>query len=397
MYEKEKVKRSKFKLIMVMLLVVAFALFVALELLGNGNFINTLAGGSEFVETDISLAYDSNSKASFFTYAKKDGFFYATKDGISFIDSSGLESMSRTYNMSNPVMTGEGSVAAVLEKNGNDVYVYNTDGEMYQVKTPYPILNYSVNAMGYVSVILKKDDNYIINVFNDRGNLQSEGSLVYKNKMPIATALSNDGRILAICFLDSSNVEINSYINFYYLNPGEANEYKSQDGLFTFSGDNTDQIIGLIKFMDNNELIAVSDKEISIYQPEKKPVKKAALPLSNKISAISFNTNCFAVAYGAPFLNQPSEKEGFVDIYDLGLSKIGEFKASSGVDYLAFGLNSLIIGEGRKFSAVTDKGGLLWEYTALHDVKQLLFLGNTSKILVAGTTEAIVMKMEKQK
>lgn len=394
-----KVKIGKFNLVMIVLLVAAFILFMVLELMGKSNFVGNSDGVQEFVATDVSVAYDANSKAAFYTYAKKDGFFYATKDGISFINADGSEAMSRTYNIASPVMIGEGSVVAVLEKGGNSIYVYNSEGEMYQVTLPFPILNCSINQTGYVSAILKKDDNYMINVFNNKGILQSEGSLVYKNKIPIATDVSNDGRILAICFLDSSNVEINSFVNFYYLNAGEASEYQNEDGLFAVSGDNSDQIIGIIKFMDNNALVTVSDKEIAVYEPEKKPVKKAVLPLYNKISAVSFgDTNYFALAYGDKIANQPSEnseKEGMVGIYDLSLNKTGEFLADGKVNYLYCGLNSVIIGEDRNFSAVTNGGSLIWKYTSLQDTKQVNFVGSTSKILLAGSTEANIIKITK--
>lgn len=346
---------------------------------------------------EIKINYEANSQADFYTYSKY--IYYCTKDGMQILNSKGESIQNDTFTMTSPYMSYDGNIVAISEKLGNSVYVYDEKGKLYSFNTKLPITSISVNSGGFVSVITKDDNVHYIEVYNTSGAKVSTTVIPVEDGIPISSDISDDNRILAISVVDINDIQIQSKIMFYYTYSEQSSAIESNAELFSsFIKEN--QIVAILKFMNNNNLVAISDMEISFSEVgdsvQNKYSEKGSIKLNNKLDCIDFVENKYVVvAYGDPFINaQSPEEKGMVKWYNLLGSQVNEFKTNKSVTGLYSGYNSTIIGMNRSFKAVNSKGGLIWEYHAIQDVKKILFLNGTDKVLLVTNNEAIIINIK---
>ena len=398
MKEKKGVSGRAVKVVVLVLMAVTLGAGIWMFVMENGALPTAGNTAMVFEETDIVERYDMDSRAQIYTYKDGKGFFIATRDGIRFIASDGREKMSCTYNMTTPRLAGRGGYAGVAEENGMSLYVCNAEGRLYTATTENPILSFSVAANGYAVVITQKDDSYDVVVFNTEGKMSHYGLFVEANVYPVAADVSNDGRILAVSYLDTSGGEMNSRILFSYVNKTEAADYAAANGVFAAVEYNPDRLVGMVRFMENNVLLALSDKDMVCYDAENGARRKWSMDLGNKLDALCVSeAGWFAIAYGSRNPNISGEEPGLCRFYDLNMTVLGEYKAGAKVTQLSAGYNTVLVCCERQYTAVARSGNELWQYDATHDVSQALFMENANKLVLAGSTQTGVIQRVKEK
>ena len=396
MSEERGVNSRIVKIVLLALLAVALIVLLVMYLLDKGALPALDGGTMQFEQTGTIVRYDMDSRAQFHTYKDGGGFFSATKDGIRFIAGDGSEKMNSAYSMASPKLVGKGGVVGVAEPGGLSLYVFDKTGLLYVARPENPILHFSVAANGYACVVTQTGNDYDIFVYNDKGLVSLHGFHADTNVYPVAADVSNDGRILAVSYLDTNGAEINSRIVFSYINKSEAAAYAASNGIYGGSEQNPDRLIGVLRFMEGNQLIAVSDKDIVCYEADNGGRRKWSLTLGNMLDAICLTeSNWFAVAYGSRNPNLPGEEPGLCRFYDLDGSPLGEFNAAGKVTQLSLGFSSAIVGSEHQLTALSQSGNTLWTYAATQDLLQVLFLENTNKVLIAGETQAEVLRRAK--
>lgn len=395
--------KSRTTKILVILTVIGIITLIALEYKDKavtGTAVNILQNAEE-----AKISYEVNSQADFYTYSKY--IYYCTKDGMQILNLKGEQIQNDTFTMTSPYMSYDGRIVGVSEKLGNTVNVYDEKGKLYSVNTKLPITSFSVNKGGFVSIIIKDEEKNVhyIEVYNISGNKISTTMVPIEDGIPIASDVSDDNRILGVSVIDISDIQMKSRVMFYYIYAEQSSTVESSGDLFaSFIKEN--QIVAILKFMNNNNVVAVSDMEICFVEVgnsvgnsvENKHSEKGSIQLKNKLDSIDFLENKYiVVAYGDSFINakQPEEK-GVVKWYNLSGSQINEFKTNKTVTGLYSGYGASIIGMNRNFKAVSNKGGLIWEYNAIQDVKKILFLDNTDNVLLVTNHEAIIINIKKK-
>lgn len=339
--------------------------------------------------------YDVDSHASFYP-SGDDGYFNVTKDGVKYYAANGLEQSANSFNMSSPIVVSENNVVGIFEHKGYWLYVVSNEGEIYSKQLEFPILNIAINSMGYCAVITQDKDVYNLFLYNEKGVPVTTGRIQNANVFPVAMDISNDGKVWAISCVDINGVEINS--NVIYVSPLAEDLLDFKDAIIGSNLDNSDEIISLIKFMDNNKIITVSDKKISCIDAQDSFKRIWSVDLNNKLDHISFDGyKGFSVALGEGIINKPSEKIGTVKYYDLDCNIVWEYKADNKITFLDSGLGSAIIGVGRNFFAVNNKGSCIWVYSPMTDIKQMFFFQNTNNIIQVSNNKANIYTLEKLK
>lgn len=347
--------------------------------------------------------YELNSKADFYTYNKN--IYYCTKDGMQMLNSDGDIVWSDTYTMVSPYMTAEEDIIGVSDENGRILNIYNSKGKLYSINTENIIISFSINKNGFCSVISQNEKSYFIDVYNNNNEIAFKGEFPFEDGMPIASDISNDNKILAVSFLKINDLNMTDVISFYYISRQDGKTTESSDSMFS-SFKEEDQIIPILKFMDSNNVIAVSDKaiicagikDISNNAESTKCEKKWSIELKNKLDCIDFpNGKYITVAYGEPFINKEnSEKKGMVKWYNLEGGKSNEFIMDKTVTGLYSNNNATIIASDRNFKAVANKGGLIWEHNSIQDTKKILFLDGTNKVLFVTPKKAEIIDKSKK-
>ena len=398
MKEKKGVNGRTVRVVVLILLAVMLATGVWMFVMENGVLPTAGSAAMVFEEAVVAARYDMDSRTQVYTYKEGKGFFIASRDGIRFLSSDGQEKMSCTYNMIVPRLAGRGGYAGVAEDGGTNLYVCNAEERLYTVTTENPIRSFSVAANGYAVVITQKDDTYDVIVYNNKGQISHYGLFVDANVYPIAADVSNDGEILAVSYLDTSGGEMNSRILFSYVNKTKAADYATDNGVFAAVNHNPDRLVGMVRFMEGNMLLALSDKDLVCYDTNNAARRKWSLELGNKLDAACFSEpGWFALAYGSRDPNVSGEEPGLCRFYDLNLTVLGEYKAGAKVTQLTAGYGTALVCCERQYNAVAQSGNELWRYDATHDVSQALFMENTNTLVLAGGTQTEIVRRVKEK
>ncbi|MDR1706268.1 MAG: DUF5711 family protein [Clostridiales bacterium] len=388
-------KHSIIRLAVILTLVAAAAIWFISSATSAGGFLNK-GGETAFVTTGVTVDFDPDSGEAVYTPGS-DGFYFATKDGARFITAADKQLMTEPYTMQNPVLFGAGDVMGVVEASGYDAYIYNTEGLMYAKHYENPIVNFSVTEQGYSCVVTKNGDDYESFVYNHGG--AAIGHQEDTERIILSTAISNDGRIWAVSYLDISGAEYNSYITFGYLKKSEAQGYS--DGIYgTLRGENgelNNQYFSMIRFMNGNNLIVVSDKAVFCVDAASPAQAKWIMPLDNELDQAAFYEGYAAFALGRARQGVPVEPAGRVILLNMNGERIFERDMGDRVTSLHIGGPGLIVGQDLSFTALGYKNQVLWEYNAPFDTRDIQFLDSAERTVIRTGTDVSIMKLTKIK
>ncbi len=384
------------KIIILVLLFVAVIIYFLMDIFSIENPVPASADASGLALVSVLKEFDAQSRSSVYA-SDKGGYFFITKDGIKYYGKDGREAQSGLFNTSEPIVAGRGNVVGIWEFRGSAVYVFSDKGELHTHQTDNPIIHLSVNALGYCSFITQEKDAYRLYVYDAGGLKLKEGIFTTQNVFPMSSALSDDGKYLAVSFLDINGVNMNSQVAYSSLKSNDSIEYT--DTVFASSVINTGEIITKLEFVDN-KLVIVSDKRVKCVDMSDPSKDKWSIDLYNKLDGICFNgSSGFAVALGEEIINKPSESPGLVKYYVLN---DGDFlwdyqtSARNRVSLMSSGFGSLIIGSGRNFTALTEKGKTIWSINPMESVTQMFFMGDINNIIQVSQTKASTYKLGPQ-
>jgi hypothetical protein len=302
-----------------------------------------------------------------------------------------------TFNLRQPILHGRGQYAAVSEgERGRVIYVFDPNGRAFTEIFDHSIHTFTINRTGILSVILQLDDGYAIYVFNRMSN----GEPLFRRYIrdagiiPTLAEISDDGRYIAVGLLDVRNF-MTSKLQIGYTYRGDG---WGTDGIF-FEHNFQDEMIFNIRKTANNRLVAVTDAQIVVYTRDANDAVSitATIPLHNRLVEMAFDEEGrFAVALGSPLLNMPdAEPAGTVNIYDINGTLTGNHRAGRPVTHLSMGHGAVIVGTDRNFHALNQQGAQIWEFIALQDTRDFIFLENSDTVLIAGTTRADVWRRQR--
>lgn len=382
-----KKNRRGFAVIIILLLVISA--IIALLFVGRNKDVD-MTEGNVLLQKD----YEPSSRADFYTY--EGNIFYSTKDSMRLVDSKGDEQWVDSYTMISPILLGDKDIAAVAEKNGTAIRVYNEAGLIYKVSFNEPVVTFAVNGMGYLGVINKKDSDYELSVYNAKGERAFGGNYAAHQGIPTAMDISDDGRMFAVSFMNISNISLESNVLFYYINSEDKKGVESSDGMFT-SFVCEESMPFMLKFTADNRCIALMDNKAVFLNPTaaKDEDKRVDVPVGNQISYACVNGDgTVALGFGEPLLNsQESVEKNTVLWYDSKGNKVNEYKAEDNVTGLYPGSDVTVVAMDRSFSAFKTKGGSLWQYTAIQDTSKVLPYDGSDKILVVTSVRAMLAKV----
>ncbi|MDR1558830.1 MAG: DUF5711 family protein [Clostridiales bacterium] len=347
-------------------------------------------------DTEEYLSYSYDSGASFYSFNSKD-FFFCTKDGVKFMSSKGGPHWEEIISLTSPVLYGKCDIIAVGESRGRTVYVFNTLGKIMERKFNEPMLSFSVNKSGYLTVILQTASGYRVETYSPGSESAVwQYVMVKPNVYPVSADTSPDGKVTAVSLLDltpDARHSMTSQILFMYTNESDALKVESADGIF--AGETLTDQIARVYFMDTR-LLAVSDKTIAAYSLGGKDKIKTdwQFPLQNEISRFCLYGEagfCFITGEPLPDAAEP-QNVGVLNFYGMNGRRTGKFDSDGGAEYLSMNWGDAIVGTGRDYVAVNSRGSLLWRYKAAADLNQLIFLDNENTALTVGSSGASIIR-----
>ena len=390
---KRKKKRSLSKIMLIVAVVlVVFALLQnwVVELMGVESSTEL-----QMVATGVELEYNFDMRASFHSYGNRN-FFFVTRDGIQNITDTGAIRWQHGFNLNQPILVGNGGIVAVSEPNAQTVYVFNADGFMYSADLPHPVLYYTVNRRGYLSVIMRTAIGYEIQVFNPSN--PTNPAFGYRapindpSVFPWSVDVSDDGTYIAVALIDVETL-IQSRLLFSYVRSVDSRGIP--DGLIASYTFPNNEFILRTRFVDADTAIVLTDRRILGYSAGRNTQNyNWSMNLHNRLEKFYIGTNIFAYVTGDPVLNNPFAQEpNILNIHDFDGNLIGSHKLSGRATHLSISNDTILVGVARNFYAITSQGTEIWRYTAIQDVADIMLLDARDTILLAGYTQAAVMQL----
>lgn len=241
-----------------------------------------------------------------------------SKDGVSCMDAAGKPVWNCTYEMQAPMLSINGSAAAIGDYNGRSIYVMTKTGEKGIINTNLPIRKVCVSENCVVAAVLDDAEVTRINIYN--GNENTDEPIVYskatmdKSGYPVSISLSPNGKLLMISYLYVDSGSMKSSVAFY--NFGEVGKNETDNYVSGYDYLNT--IVPYVQFMDNDSAFGVSDDRIVFFSGGERPVNVSSALLSEEVKSIYYNEDYV----GLVFRNQTGEAAYRLDVYDESGNKV---------------------------------------------------------------------------
>lgn len=276
------------------------------------------------------------------------GVLKYSRDGIVYLNLRGEEQWNQPYQMKTPFIDVNDESAAIADKGGNDIIVFQKSGLKGEIKTTLPIEKIAVSKQGIVAAVLKSDSSPWIICYDTAGNVLVE----HKTSLtgvgyPVDIALSPDGQVLQVAYLSVGGGEMSSKVCYY--NFGEEGAEKTDHQVMEkqYKG----KIIGYGFFMDESTSAAVGNDCLTIFKGREEPKEKATVPISGEIQNVFHNDKYIGI-----ILRAAGSGKYEVCLYNSSGKRVlsraldGEYKAAK----LSGG--QIILYDGKKCSIVTRLG-----------------------------------------
>lgn len=280
--------------VIAIIVVIAFVLVKQYKEESYANLVVSARGEKESLSENNYL----NNNGSVITYSK---------DGISSTDGTGKVLWNMTYEMQRPLVRQADGVVAVADYNGHIVYMIDSSGKRFEIDTNLPIKDFAVSKEERVATILEDTSNSWVNLYDLSGTKLVEiKSTMSKTGYPLSVTLSGEVMGVSYFYVDGENMR--NSVTFY--NFGGIGE-NTPDHIVS-SYDYVDAVVPVLKFIDEETVVAVADNRLMFYSGAKKPVSVSDVLLKeNIIGAYYGDSNV-----GLLFYDITGEKKYRLDLYE---------------------------------------------------------------------------------
>lgn len=211
------------------------------------------------------------------------GILKYSRDGIAYLNSSGQEQWNQPYQIKNPTLDINSQSAAVADKGGNNIMVFQKDGLKGEIKTTLPIEKISVSEQGIVAAVLKNESTPRIICYDTAGNVLVEHkSSVAGAGYPVDIAISPNGEVMQIVYLSVSDGEMASRVGYYNFGEAGAEKIDHQVMEKEYKG----SVMGSGFFIDETVSAAVGDNCLTIFKGAEEPKETATVKIKGEIQSV---------------------------------------------------------------------------------------------------------------
>ena len=188
------------------------------------------------------------------------------------MDESGKVLWNQTYEMQNPIARTCGSVVAVGDYNGHNIYVNSTSGSMGVIDTNLPIRDFCVSSQGVVAVVLDGTDVTWIYLYDAQGNTIANFKTTMKDSgYPIDISISPNAELVCVSYLYPDEGALKTSVAFFNFGSVGQNSIDNYASGYEYPG----VVVPYVQFMNASSCFAVSDDRVMFYTGDQKPVSQA--------------------------------------------------------------------------------------------------------------------------
>lgn len=353
--------RKKIKLGILAFAVIIVALFLLIYL-------------QTYTKVRVSDSYDvgNASDNNYEEFAK--GILKYSRDGISYLNQKGEEQWNQPYQMKNPFLEANSKAAAVADKGGNDIMVFDKEGLKGEIRTTLPIEKIAVSEQGIVAAVLKNESTPKILCYDTAGNIlvEHKASLTGMG-YPVDLALSEDGMIMQVVYLSVGEDGLCSKVCYY--NFGETGESKT-DHLVT-EKDYKGSVLGSGFYMKGSVSAVVGDNSLTIFKGKDVPKEQASVTIKGEIQSLFYNEKYIGI------LVKADEKSGYeLCLYNTSGKQVLSKEVKNVYKSAKVSGDQIILYDGKKCSIYTRWGLHLFEGEMENNILEIFPVAGVNKYIV---------------
>ena len=252
-----------------------------------------------------------------------------TRDGASYLDKKGGEVWSQAFEMKAPFAAVRGDYAAVADRNGYAIYIFDRDGCLGTAATDLPVSKISVSSTGVAAVILEDAKSNVIAFYDKTGRkLQVEvQTTLAGNGYPIDLAVSPNGMLLMVSYVYLDEGLMQNQVVFYnFDDEGQGVKDRLVGGFREYGN----SIVARVRFLDDIHACAFAQDRLCFYSLEHtmKPEFTKQVDINGEIDSICYGEGYAGVIVsegGGPkklFLYGASGKEIFSEEIGMGYEHV---------------------------------------------------------------------------
>lgn len=377
-------KRRKKKLIIKMLLVFAVIVAIGVLLYAYSRPFDNFAVTNTTDITDY-------SQLEYMEYM--DNLVKYSKDGITYINTKGQNVWTESYAMKMPKASVSGEYIAVADLNGNQVYVFNSEGKVSSVEMPQNICAIDVGSQGVFVVVLEDSAENYINLYDKKGDIICEmQTTINKSGYPLDITLSEDGKKLFTSYIFLEGVSVKNGLAAY--NFGSVGQNENSDRLmggYTFD----DTVIPKVEFLDNDTMCAFGDNQFVIYTMKEKPNEKATIHFEQEIKSV-FNSREYI---GVVYANDDVENSDQYNLEVFNTSGRSILKKSFDIAYNKIHLmnKQIVVVGDTECRVYSISGNLRFKYSFSEQVEDVIPTSNYNEYIILYENRLDVIRLRHSK
>lgn len=225
-------------------------------------------------------------KGTYLEYA--DGMLRYSRDGIVYLDYKGEEQWNQSCQIQSPYAVVNQDAAAVADRGGNTIMVFDTDGIRGEIHTTYPVEGMTIAENGIVCALLKNENTPVLVCYDAAGNvLVEQNASVSGTGYPLSMALAPEGNMLQVnylCIEDGVQATRVVYYNFSQ----DREEGNSQKAVETVC---KNQVIATSWFVNDSTSVIAGDGAFYVYKGKEKPELSVEIALDKEIRSVFHDKN----------------------------------------------------------------------------------------------------------
>lgn len=271
-----------------------------------------------------------------------------SKDGATFYDRKDKYIWNETYEMQNPIIDVCGKYMAIADQNGNNVCVYDLEGQIGSFEVGMPIKKVQISEKGALVLLLEKNSDHYIQYLDAKGNVIAEGKAVFKKSgYPLDISLSDDGLKLAISYFVLENGASKTNVVFYSfssIGSAQIDNIVSSESL-----ENT--VVPTVYYADSKTAFAFGDDRFLIFQGRQRPELAKEILLKEDVESIFYDEEYAGMVF-------KTEKGYRMDVYNRNGNQVLSKEFDFDYDTIKVSNGQIILYNDTQWCIYTMKGRL---------------------------------------
>lgn len=201
-------------------------------------------------------------------------------NGVTCVNDANEVQWNVTFTMQSPILDTCESVVAVGDQQGQNVYVFDRNGQIGHFEAEHELLKLRVASQGVVAAVLEDGEITWINVYDAQGNvIVRTRTSMSESGYPLDVDLSSDGKKMAVSYLTMDNKNIRTKVAFYNF----SSVGQSQSDYLVSSAEYEGTIVPQVSFLEGNYAVAFRDDGLTFFGGRQVPEQRAEVLFEQEI------------------------------------------------------------------------------------------------------------------